>query len=497
MRQGLKSQMTTEHSPGRVEPPDPDELAGLFPQIEILELIGHGGMGAVYKARQVKLDRIVALKILTSEATRGPAFAERFTREAQALARVSHPNIVTIHDFGEVDDYYYFVMEYVDGANLRQVLQAGQLSPHEALAIVPQICDALQFAHEEGIVHRDIKPENILVDSKGRVKIADFGLAKLIQPVVGAYTLTVPGEVMGTPAYMAPEQIESPRKVDHRADIYSLGVVFYEMLTGELPLGRFAPPSKKVRVDVRLDEVVLRTLEKEPELRYQQASEVKSDVCSLNDDGGRAAEASAGPNVARDSARRLGTLVGAFARDCREACLDAVTGQGASAAPAAATRGAATPPAAGTRAVNVRRPLGVSLVAAYCFLVAFCLASLPLIWRLGDFGLGHGSSILSLPYPGDLFFWSSGPGVSNWFVLVWSVMTGIGLLRLRRWARISAVILAFPSLASFPVGTVASILVLVYLLRRDVARVFELGRGPVTLSEAEARKVEAVVGRRG
>src|SRR5439155_18119915 len=140
------------------------------------------------------------------------------------------------------------------------------------------ICDALQFAHDEGIVHRDIKPENILLDKKGRVKIADFGLAKILGKQPTDFTITGKGEKMGTPHYMAPEQVEKPQTVDHRADIYSLGVVFYEMLTGELPLGRFAAPSQKVQIDVRLDEVVLRALEKEPERRYQQESQVRTDV---------------------------------------------------------------------------------------------------------------------------------------------------------------------------------------------------------------------------
>ena len=153
-------------------------------------------------------------------------------------------------------------------------------------------------------------------------------------------------------------------------------------------------------------------------------------------------------------------------------------------------------PATGTRTVNVRRPPGVSLVAAYCFLVALFVVALPLIWRLRHSGLWPNSLMLPLPYVGDLFFWSHGLVATNWFVLVWSVLTGIGLLRLRPWARISAVLLAVPSLVSFPVGTVTSILVLVYLLRRDVGRVFELGAGPVTLSEEEARKVAAVMGRR-
>src|SRR5208282_1896348 len=252
-------------------PPTIPELARLFPQLEILELIGQGGMGAVYKARQPALDRFVALKILAPRSGGDQDFAERFTREARALARLSHPNIVGVYDFGRAElplgqdaqqrvpttPVHYFIMEYVDGPNLRQVEQAGKLPPREALEIIPQICAALQFAHDEGIVHRDIKPENVLLDKKGRVKIADFGLAKILGREPQDFHLTGAGQVMGTPNYMAPEQVEHPQSVDHRADIYSLGVVFYEMLTGELPLGKFAPPSRKVQVDVRLDDVVL------------------------------------------------------------------------------------------------------------------------------------------------------------------------------------------------------------------------------------------------
>ena len=259
-------------------PPAIPELARLFPQLEILELIGMGGMGAVYKARQPALDRFVALKILAPRSGGDLDFAGRFTREARALAKLSHPNIVGVYDFGQADRLSYFIMEYVDGPNLRQIEQAGKLSPREALEIIPQICAALQFAHDEGIVHRDIKPENVLLDKKGRVKIADFGLAKILGQEPKDFRLTGARDVMGTPHYMAPEQIEKPTTVDHRADIYSLGVVFYEMLTGELPLGKFAPPSAKVQIDVRLDEVVLRALEKEPERRYQQVSEVKTQL---------------------------------------------------------------------------------------------------------------------------------------------------------------------------------------------------------------------------
>ena len=266
---------------GKFKPPAPGVIAAFFPQLEILEFIGQGGMGAVYKARQPALDRLVALKILPPSMDDDPGFAERFTREARTLAKLSHPNIVAVYDFGQSGGYRYFLMEYVDGLNLRQIERAGRLSPREALAIVPQLCEALQFAHDAGIVHRDIKPENILMDKRGRVKIADFGLAKLLGADSRDYTITQPGHVMGTPHYMAPEQVEKPLEVDHRADIFSLGVVFYEMLTGELPLGRFASPSQMVRVDVRLDDVVLRALEKEPDRRYQHASQIKTAVDTI------------------------------------------------------------------------------------------------------------------------------------------------------------------------------------------------------------------------
>src|SRR5436190_16211944 len=224
--------------------PTNQELGAAFPQLEILELIGQGGMGFVFKARQPKLDRPVALKILPQSLAADPAFAERFTREGRLLARLNHPNIVTIHDFGQANGFFYLLMEFVDGVNPRQAMKVGRFTAAQALAVVPKICEALQFAHNEGILHRDIKPENILLDSKGRVKIADFGIAKLVEtetltPALshpmgeGAppameerktplINLTESGKTLGTPHYMAPEQREHPHDVDQRADIYSL-----------------------------------------------------------------------------------------------------------------------------------------------------------------------------------------------------------------------------------------------------------------------------------
>jgi predicted Ser/Thr protein kinase len=280
-KQGAAADTAAAPEPAAFQPPSVEEIAKLFPQLEIIGFLGKGGMGAVYKARQPALDRIVALKIIPQQAAAGPGFIERFNREARALAKLNHPNIINVFEFGQANGLPYFIMEYVDGLNLRQLEQAGKLSAREALQIVPQICEALQFAHDEGIVHRDIKPENILLDKKGRVKIADFGIAKILSGAPNT-AITETGGAIGTPHYMAPEQMEKPTTVDHRADIFSLGVVFYEMLTGELPLGKFGPPSsRKVEVDVRLDDVVLRALEKDPELRYQQASQVKTAVNTI------------------------------------------------------------------------------------------------------------------------------------------------------------------------------------------------------------------------
>jgi serine/threonine protein kinase len=266
---------------GPTAPPEelPLKPGQSFHGMEIQELLGKGGMGVVYKARQPALDRLVALKILPQKFANDPDFQSRFIREAKALGSLNHPNIVAVYDFGAEGGLFFFAMEFVDGTNLRQILRDKKLTAGQALKLVPQLCDALEYAHEEGVVHRDIKPENILLDRKGRVKIADFGLAKLVGADVAQQgMLTMTNMVMGTPHYMAPEQVENPKGVDHRADIYSIGVVFYEMLTGELPIGRFELPSKKVQIDVRLDEVVLKALEKAPERRYQKASDVKEAV---------------------------------------------------------------------------------------------------------------------------------------------------------------------------------------------------------------------------
>ncbi len=271
-------------------PPSPPDLlkpGEVLSGYVIDHLIGRGGMGSVYLATQQSLGRKVALKVLSEEFAKDPSFIQRFDREAAALADLSHPNIVSIIDKGIHNGRYYFVMEHVDGVTLREILAQRKLDASQALKLVPTLCDALEYAHSRGIVHRDIKPENLLMTKSGQLKIADFGLARLTQgdPAAGI-AITQTHTVMGTRDYMAPEARLSVKGADHRADIYSLGVVFYEMLTGELPVGRFAPPSHKVQLDVRLDEVVLKTLEADPQRRYQRAGEVSRDVTQITSSPG-------------------------------------------------------------------------------------------------------------------------------------------------------------------------------------------------------------------
>ncbi len=296
---------TVDGIAGPHEPPSLETVRAAFPHLEVAGLIGSGGMGAVFKARQPQLDRYVALKILPAELAGQPGFSARFQREARALAKLSHPHIVTVHDFGQAGGFYFLLMEFVDGVNLRQLLQSKRLTPKEALSIVPPVCEALQCAHDHGIVHRDIKPENLLINKAGVVKIADFRIAKIISSEADAracekelrtgMSASLP---FGTPDYAAPEQANG--SVDHRADIYSLGVVLYEMLTGERPAAKLEAPSRRVQMDIRIDEIVLRALEKSPELRFATAAEFRTQVEALGVDEAAPTQAT---NVKTQSSR--------------------------------------------------------------------------------------------------------------------------------------------------------------------------------------------------
>ena len=199
---------------------------------ELLGRLGRGGMGTVLKARQVSMDRVVALKILSQKLARDEKFVKRFLREARSAARLRHPNIVQAYDAGLADGCYFFAMEYVDGEGLDAVLRReGPLDPGRALGIMEQVASALAAAHEAGIVHRDVKPSNIMIDTEGEARVTDFGLAKRTE---GDITITADGKALGTPAYAAPEMARG-KGADPRSDLYSLGATFFHVLAGRPP----------------------------------------------------------------------------------------------------------------------------------------------------------------------------------------------------------------------------------------------------------------------
>jgi uncharacterized protein YndB with AHSA1/START domain/predicted Ser/Thr protein kinase len=273
---------TATYSQGGFALPSVAELAQRLPNLEVLEVLGSGGMGIVYKGRQPLLDRLVAIKVIRPDLGTDGAFQERFLREGRALAKLRHPFIVTVFDVHRAGDLYCLVMEYVEGSSLRQLLQEGNgsITERRTLDYVPQITEALQHAHEAGVVHRDIKPENVLVDTRGRIRLVDFGLATLLGPTAPALA-SDDDRVAGTIRYMAPEQISMPQSVDHRADIYATGVVFYEMLSREVPGPDRVPPSLKAGTDPRIDPIVMRAIEKDRDLRYQEARLMHLDLISL------------------------------------------------------------------------------------------------------------------------------------------------------------------------------------------------------------------------
>jgi Protein kinase domain len=249
--------------------PSLEELAHLLPQYEMHEIIGVGGMGAVYKGRQMALDRWVAIKVLPIAASQNMEDTQRFITEARAMAKLVHPHIVAVFDFGQTYQRHLFlVMEYVEGMDLHLRTRAGEITPQRAREVIAQLCDALQFAHDHGVAHRDIKPANILITNDWKVKVADFGLARDMSVQTGADE-----PEYGTPDYTAPERLIVGAVVDHRADIYALGVVIHEMLTGKTPAaagkeaGKGLPPG--------FQGVISKCLMSEPERRYQKASEVK------------------------------------------------------------------------------------------------------------------------------------------------------------------------------------------------------------------------------
>lgn len=263
-----------------VELPLPDELTGLLPDGEYLveSYLGQGGMGAVYQGLQLPLRRPVAIKILQRKRTVDDYhFEDRFRREAYSMATLVHPNVVQVYDCGDAGEEFLFIsMELVEGGDLSHAMRHGQLALATALQMLVPICEGVQAAHEHGLVHRDIKPANIFLTTDARPKVADFGLAKRFDTQTTFVTQS--GLGMGTPDYAAPEQYEELADLDHRVDIYSLGVMFYQMLTSHLPRGTYKAASRLVQVDARMDAVLQKAMQNDREERYQSVEQMKLDL---------------------------------------------------------------------------------------------------------------------------------------------------------------------------------------------------------------------------
>ena len=277
-RDGLKALLVNETEGTASVKPNVqwDTLAASLPDRDFLRTLGSGGMGQVFLVRHRRLDRLEALKVLLPDFAENPRFMQRFMRESKVLARLRHPNIVSIHDCSDLNGLLYILMEFVDGESLREVIARGALTVEERIDIVAQIGEAMRYAHKAGVIHRDLKPGNILLSKGGEVKVVDFGLGKEMTKGKGNVSLTGPREIMGTPGYMAPEQSQSVGEVDFRSDIYSVGVVAYELMTGRMPCGVFRPLSSFASVSRKMDEVIHCALSQEPETRYENAGQFLS-----------------------------------------------------------------------------------------------------------------------------------------------------------------------------------------------------------------------------
>jgi len=242
--------------------------------------IGQGGIAEIFRARQESLNRDVAIKILFPKLCTDPEIVRRFERESLVIARLNHPNIVHIIDRGSTGGRYFFVMEYVDGTNLKEIIAADRVPLRTKLETIVSVCKALDYAHKNGVIHRDIKPANVLVDRQGNALVADFGIAQIVGTPESEATST--DVVMGTFAYMSPEQKVSSTNVDHTTDIFAVGVMLYELLVGTKPMGRFKLPSEiNPRLDSRFDDIILKCLSQDPKDRYQSAVKLKDAILEV------------------------------------------------------------------------------------------------------------------------------------------------------------------------------------------------------------------------
>ncbi len=249
---------------------------------EIQALIGGGGMGEVYRAVDSEDGEVVALKVVAGRLTRDPEVMARFETEVAALAQLDHPNVVRVLDHGETaNGRRFLVMEFVDGCDLRRFLRAQRPDMERALDIFAKVCAGVAHAHERGLAHRDIKPANILIGHEGAVKVADFGLAKTLVDTVAGYSFTQTRDTFGTPYYVAPEVTRNAGAADARSDVYALGVLLYELLSGAVPMGQFTPISKKTGLDRRIDAIVSRALADDPARRLGSVTELAASIAQI------------------------------------------------------------------------------------------------------------------------------------------------------------------------------------------------------------------------
>jgi serine/threonine protein kinase len=292
-------------SSGLFVPPDVNEIQNLFPGYEIEGLIAAGGMGAVYGAIQKSLDRPVALKILPAEFSKDLAFCAGFKAEAKAMARLNHPNLISVYDFGEIEGMPYIVMEFVPGQSIYNSANGTALDQREVIRLITGICNGLSHAHENGIIHRDIKPSNILLDLSARPKIGDFGLARPIESKIEEGE-----EIFGTPHYTAPEVVSSPQAVDFRADIYSVGVLIHEFLTGKLPADDPRPASVIKSCDPRFDAIIRKAMSTSPSARYGSTAEIAAALAKIAASLDTRAGATQGTKIGSRVPKRGGKVAG-------------------------------------------------------------------------------------------------------------------------------------------------------------------------------------------